>query len=69
MADRPPIITSWSFTQALEAAGLIGGDVSRVARVTIVAEPERPVMIQVEYFGDSRLLGLAQAAQEESSHG
>jgi len=64
MGDRPPIITSLKFAQALAAAGVIDADVSRVSRLTVIAEPASPVMIHVEYFGDARLLDLAGHAAE-----
>lgn len=65
MASRPKRITSISFAQALAAAGLLD-DLNRVARLTIVADPANVVMMNVEYFGDERLLDLLAAAAEEA---
>jgi hypothetical protein len=53
----PGIITPWSFAQALEAAGLIS-DPAGITRITIVCEPSKPVMINVEKYADERLYSL-----------
>jgi hypothetical protein len=51
-------ITSEKFGQALADAGVIA-DASLVRRIVIDAEAGKPLMVYVEYFGDSRWLDVA----------
>jgi hypothetical protein len=60
-------ITSLSFAQALEAAGLVD-DIDRVHEIRIIANSSSPVMIEVDYFGDERLFSLAKPASPVVPH-
>jgi hypothetical protein len=51
-------VTSEAFAQALADAGVIT-DSSLVRRVVIDAEAGKPLMVYVEYFGDTRWLSVA----------
>ena len=53
------MITSLGFIQTLVAAGIIEKDsLNSIHKVTVVAEPQCAVMINVEYFADERLVDL-----------
>jgi hypothetical protein len=54
------IIPSERFGQALAEAGIID-DLSLVRRIVIDAEAGHAVRMHVEYYGDERLLRVAQA--------
>jgi hypothetical protein len=58
MKKREPVITPWSFAQALEAAGIIH-DRDRISEIVIRCKPEGPVMIEVAYFADERIYTLS----------
>lgn len=57
---RPRVITAEAFGQALADAGIIG-DLDRVARIVIDAQAGHVLVMHVQYFGDERLLKVAQS--------
>jgi hypothetical protein len=64
MTARPPaVITPISFSQALEAAGLIH-DRDRITDITIRAKPGELVTIEVTYVADERIYTLAKPGDE-----
>lgn len=57
--ERPRIVTSRAFCKALLDAGVISGDLDRIARVVIVAQPLECPRIYVEHLGDERIIDVA----------
>jgi len=59
-AGRPRVIASEAFAKALADAGIIR-DPDRIARIVIDAQAGHVVVMHVQYFGDERLLKVAQS--------
>ena len=59
---RPRVIASEAFAKALADAGIIP-DLDRVARIVIYAQAGHVLVMHVQYFGDERLLKVAQSLE------
>ena len=57
--ERPKVVTGRAVILALIAAGVLPDD-QRTRRVVIDLQPDQAALIYVEYFGDERLLQVAQ---------
>ena len=56
--SRGHAITAWSFADALATAGIVS-NVDRISEIRIVCKPSEAVTIEVTYFADERIYGLA----------
>jgi hypothetical protein len=65
--DNPRTVTPWSFTEALEAAGIVH-DRNRISEIVIRARPAQAVMIEVTYFADERIYALTNPAGPVADH-
>lgn len=64
-ADRPKIVSPWTFSEALEAAGIIR-DRDRISELKIICRHDSPVLIEVTMFGDERLFNLTDPKKGET---